>query len=301
MRLLSFGEILWDIIDGVEHLGGAPFNFAAHSARCGHESFILSRVGKDSRGIKAFNKCKEYGVNNSLIQFDQEHPTGTVEVVLDKGQPDYTIFESVAFDFITLDNLLTLDRDMFEVFYFGSLCQRNVTSALTLKSILKNFSFANIFYDVNLRKDGYNKEIVQQSVGACTILKLNIDEVPTIARLLFDTDKDLDSFCRHIQDRFPAITNIVITAADKGCYVYADNQIEYVQGRKVDVKDAVGAGDAFSAAFMHSLYRTRDAVSAAETANYLGGFVASQAGPIPEYTTEIKDRLGVSPRVSSNN
>ena len=33
--VLSFGEVLWDIIDGVPHIGGAPFNFAAHAVKCG--------------------------------------------------------------------------------------------------------------------------------------------------------------------------------------------------------------------------------------------------------------------------
>jgi fructokinase len=31
--VVSFGEILWDVIEGVPHLGGAPFNFAAHCVR----------------------------------------------------------------------------------------------------------------------------------------------------------------------------------------------------------------------------------------------------------------------------
>ena len=29
--IVAFGEILWDVIDGVPHLGGAPFNFAARA------------------------------------------------------------------------------------------------------------------------------------------------------------------------------------------------------------------------------------------------------------------------------
>ena len=33
MRALSFGEILWDIIEGAARIGGAPFNLAAHLAK----------------------------------------------------------------------------------------------------------------------------------------------------------------------------------------------------------------------------------------------------------------------------
>ena len=50
MKVLAFGEILWDVINGVEHLGGAPFNFAAHMAQCGHETFMVSRLGMDELG-----------------------------------------------------------------------------------------------------------------------------------------------------------------------------------------------------------------------------------------------------------
>jgi len=299
MRILSFGEILWDIINGVEHLGGAPFNFAAHSAKCGNESFIVSRVGKDTRGVKAYNKCKEYGVNNSLIQFDQEHATGTVEVTLHDGQPDYIIFENVAFDFITLDTLTNVDRKSFDIFYFGSLSQRNITSALTLRSIVKSFSFRHIFYDVNLRKGGYSKEILAQSMAVCSVLKLNIDEVPIISRFLFTGQSELESFCRAVIERFTTVSTIVITAADKGCYVFSEQRMEYVPGKKVELKDAVGAGDAFSAAFMHVFSRGNNALAAAEIANSLGGFVASQAGPIPEYSSEIRDRLGIKTGVIS--
>ena len=116
MKVLAYGEILWDIINGEEHLGGAPFNFAAHSAKCGNESFIISRLGDDVRGVTAFNKCREYGVDNSQIQWDKEHPTGTVTVVLDHGQPDYTIHEGVAYDYIEMNDSITrLDRKVFDI------------------------------------------------------------------------------------------------------------------------------------------------------------------------------------------
>ncbi len=53
MRILSVGEILWDVIGQTEHLGGAPLNFAAHAQKLGHEVFLLSAVGDDKRGLRA--------------------------------------------------------------------------------------------------------------------------------------------------------------------------------------------------------------------------------------------------------
>lgn len=47
MDVVAFGEILWDVIDGVPHLGGAPFNFAAHAARLGLKT-VETRGAGDS-------------------------------------------------------------------------------------------------------------------------------------------------------------------------------------------------------------------------------------------------------------
>ena len=46
-RVLAIGEVLWDIIRGQEHIGGAPFNLAAHLARLGCAASILTRIGAD--------------------------------------------------------------------------------------------------------------------------------------------------------------------------------------------------------------------------------------------------------------
>jgi hypothetical protein len=37
VQLASLGEILWDLIDGKELLGGAAFNFSVQLARLGHD------------------------------------------------------------------------------------------------------------------------------------------------------------------------------------------------------------------------------------------------------------------------
>jgi fructokinase len=292
MKVLSFGEILWDIINGEEHLGGAPFNFAAHSAQCGNEVYMISCLGRDSLGTRAFEKCKEHGVDCQFVQWDETHPTGTVMVTLEKGQPDYVIHENVAWDFIATEtNLSALPKDSFDIFYFGSLVQRTKVAAETLHAILNTFSFKHIFYDVNLRKKGFTIDIIKQSLERCTILKLNTDEVPVISRLLFQSDLFNEDFCQEIIARYPRIKTIVITASDKGCFVFQNNKLTHIAGKKVQVKDAVGAGDSFSAAFMHIFTRENDALKAAEIANEIGAFVATQAGALPVYPAEIKSLL----------
>ena len=101
MKLLAFGEILWDIVGDEKYLGGASFNLAAHAARCGAQATILSRLGQDALGAEALAAVTEYGVDDRLVQCDTGHPTGTVDVtVSEAGQPTYLIHESVAYDYI---------------------------------------------------------------------------------------------------------------------------------------------------------------------------------------------------------
>ena len=292
MRVLAYGEILWDVIEGVEHLGGAPFNFAAHSAQCGNEAFIISRLGSDYLGMRAFNQCKARKVDQTFIQWDETYPTGRVDVTLEKGQPDYVIQRNVAYDFIDLGKLVAKIQDQsFDVFYFGSLAQRKPVSANTLENILAQFKFRHIFYDVNLRKMGYTEAIVRNSLKACTILKLNSDEVPVIANMLVGDDLEQERFCQCVGGLFPNIRIIIITAAENGCYVFESNRLHHIPGVPVRVTDAVGAGDAFSAAFMHTYAISEHAIYSARVANHIGAFVATRSGAIPEYSKEIKEML----------
>lgn len=293
MKVLAFGEILWDVIEGEEHLGGAPFNFAAHSAQCGNESYIVSRLGTDYRGISAFNKCKAQGVNPGFIQWDEDYPTGTVDVTLTNGQPDYIIHENVAYDFISAQHLLANLTDFkVDVFYFGSLAQRKEVSRNTLERLIENLKARYVFYDVNLRKAGFTEAIIRKSLKVCNVFKLNNDELPILSGMLLGKVLPMDEFIHALKPMYPTIKTIIVTAAEKGCYVFEETRGKsHVPGVPVKVADAVGAGDAFSAAFMHMLGNFGDALLSAQVANKIGAFVASKNGPIPEYTQEVKDLL----------
>jgi len=60
MKILSFGEVLWDIIGEEAHLGGAPLNFAAHSVLCGGQSSMLSRLGIDHERMTFRHQGRRY-------------------------------------------------------------------------------------------------------------------------------------------------------------------------------------------------------------------------------------------------
>ncbi len=74
MRVLSIGEVLWDVFPdqgtakGQEHLGGAPLNFAANIVRLGGHASILTGLGQDQRGRIAQETMVFLGVGTDFVQ-----------------------------------------------------------------------------------------------------------------------------------------------------------------------------------------------------------------------------------------
>ena len=102
--VISLGEILWDMLPTGKRAGGAPVNFAYHASQNGAESFAISAVGNDELGTELLSDAHKAGIN-TLVQTN-EYPTGTVDVALTNGIPEYTIVENVAWDHIKLTDEL---------------------------------------------------------------------------------------------------------------------------------------------------------------------------------------------------
>lgn len=277
MKALSFGEILWDVIGDIEHLGGASFNLAAHLSRLGNETAIVSAVGVDARGDKIKAEIKRLGVNDEYMQTN-EFPTGYVQVELDKlGKPTYTIHENVAYDNISQIN----SNEDFDCFCFGTLAQRNQGSRDSLYQFLENSKIKHVFYDVNLRQNYYSRDLIEKSLQFATIVKLNDEEVIELSKLLFQENLSEDDFAKKIIEKFD-LEIVIVTRGGDGCAVYSSGEKVEVPGIKIVIKDTVGAGDAFSAGFLHRYFQTNDLKLSAQFANELGAYVASRAGAIPE-------------------
>lgn len=289
-KVLAFGEVLWDIIEGKPHLGGAPLNFAAHARQCGLETSIVSALGQDDFGNKALAGIQAMGVGTRYIQ-ENDKPTGTVPVKITGGQPQYEILPDVAYDYIDIDQIDLDELEDFDVFYFGTLIQRSEQSRSALYALLNSQEFEEIFYDVNLRKKSFSKENILESLQYATILKVNDEEVDVLGPLLFGEMLSFQEFCETVIEQFANVHTIIITAGGDGCYLYAHGHLALVSAEPVVVADTVGAGDSFSAGFVATYLKTGDALKAAEVANKIGGYVASQHGAIPAYSREIQQLI----------
>ena len=62
LRIVSFGEVLFDIFDDGARLGGAPLNLAVHLHRLGAEPLLVSAVGQDTLGDVAIQEIVREGL-----------------------------------------------------------------------------------------------------------------------------------------------------------------------------------------------------------------------------------------------
>ncbi len=284
LDMVAFGEILWDVIDGQAHIGGATFNLSAHAVRCGLRAATVSRVGDDELGRAALNEMTRLNVDSRWMTVDSQHPTGTVTVTLSNGQPSYTILEGVAWDFIQLssESLQTLTKEQPRVFCFGTLAQRNVVSRRTLRLLLDAFRDKIVFYDVNLRQSFWSGQLVEAGLARSTLVKVSDEEARVLGRLLFDGQCAPEDFARAVLMRHP-VRAVIVTLGAAGCLVCERDKVAVrCSGVKVDVVDAVGAGDAFSAAFLAAWLAGATFAEAAQAGNRRGAWVASCRGAVPE-------------------
>lgn len=270
---------MWDLLPDERKLGGAPANFAFRLKELGDQVILVSRIGDDELGTEALRILSGTGFDISQIQCDRDHPTGTVNVFFDQDKnPDYEIIGEVAFDYMEISEDLLTKASNIDCLAFGTLAQRSSVSRKTMHALISDAQKAVKFCDINLRKDCYTYESVLKSLELADIIKLNENELGEL-RLICD----LSGF-----DELEAIARLVsgfnlklclVTYEEFGALAVSEgNEIYYSPGYKVRLEDSLGAGDAFSAAFIHKYLAGRPVLEALDAGNLNGAMVAMQRG-----------------------
>ncbi len=278
--VLGFGEVLWDLLPAGRQLGGAPLNFIHRVNSLGDKGWMASRIGRDELGDQTLTRMLDLGMDPALVQRDGDHPTGTVRVQLDaEGQPDYEILPDVAYDYIEPDEALIRAADQADCVCFGTLAQRADVSARTCRQVLNNVQDGLKLLDVNLRRDCYNASILEASLSAADVAKLNDAEAVQLSEMFRLGRTDLDAIAASLIDRF-ALRCCVITAGAKGALAVSNEpKTVYEPGFAAPPGgDAVGAGDAFTAGFVHKMLRQAPLAECVRYGNAVGALVAGQSG-----------------------
>jgi fructokinase len=278
--VIGIGEVLWDLLPTGRFLGGAPANFAFHANQLGAEGLVVSAIGRDELGSEIQSQFQELGIGAAGLR-SVNAPTGTVTVEMHGGQPNYTIHTDVAWDQIPFDADLERVAHNAAAVCFGSLAQRSKESRDNIHAFLAATGKACLrVCDINLRQHYFDAATIEASLKLCTVLKLNHEELPVIAKLLQLTGSTEEAIPQLIA-RFD-LQLLVLTRGAAGSSLYGKWRTSHHAGEQItQVVDTVGAGDSFTAAIVMGLLRWEDLDQIHARAARLAAYVCTQHGATP--------------------
>ncbi len=297
--IVGLGEILFDCLPDGKKLGGAPANFAYHASQFGLNGIAVSAIGDDEDGREIVDILKNQGANSHLetVAF----PTGTVQVTLSgNGIPQYDICLGVAYDNIPWTPAIEEIAKNARAVCFGSLAQRTAVTRETVQKFLDTMPQLGTLkvFDINLRQQWYSKEVIEESLNRCNVLKLNDEEISLVSSILdlkavpTPTDEqplqltDFEDQCRDIM-RIYDLQMIILTCGTNGSYVFHEDGVSFQPTPKVKVADTVGAGDSFTGSFVACVLNGKPIAEAHKTAVQVSAFVCSQNGAMPQIPEEL--------------
>jgi fructokinase len=283
-RILSCGEVLWDLFPEGPRFGGAPANFACHAAILGAEVTMLSAVGDDARGKEAISILQGFGIDTSLLQQVADAPTGSVGVSVDGSRkPSFEIHAGSAWDSIGWTTALKERVAEVDALYFGTLGQRGEVSRGTIRQALSLAKASNVLrvLDVNLRKPFYDAALIRESIGQANVLKLSDDELGDVASACgFPIEAKPETTLLALLTRFE-LHQVVMTRGAEGALLVSAEGVLEQPGIPTQVVDTVGAGDSFTAAFVLGLLQGEDYSTILRRACELASTICSQSGAVP--------------------
>jgi len=279
-RVVAVGELLWDLLPGGKKLGGAPGNVAHHARSLGADVVLVSRVGRDPLGDEALRRLESEGLSVAEVQRDEGAPTGTAAVQIDRdGQPRFELAADVAWDRIESPRDVRADAVC-----FGTLAQRGPVTRRAIRRLLRPGALRVL--DLNLRDPYWSEEVILSSLALADVVKLSEAELDRCGLPAGDARDRIARLARRFH-----LSHVALTRVSRGSLLYSRGEWVEHSGLEVDVEDAGGAGDAFTAALVVGILKGDPLDRINGTANEVAAYVCTQPGATPQLPVELRGKV----------
>ena len=241
-RPVIFGEVLFDRFpDGGDILGGAPFNVAWNLRMLGAHPLFVGAVGNDDLGQRVRAAMIGAGLDTSGLQVTPDAPTGTVQVMLESGEPRYDILADQAYDRVDAGALGDVIPDPIPLLYHGTLALRAESSRGACNWLTGRAR--RRFVDVNLRQPWYRPDGVPDLIRGADYVKLNGDELRELA-----VGADEGTRVASLMAEADIREAVILTAGAAGAAIHTRAATPFAAPAPpvANLRDPVGAGDAFA-------------------------------------------------------
>jgi len=306
------GEVLWDCFESHQKgsesptasesrqtnrvLGGAPLNVAWNLAGFGLDPLFISAVGDDELGHEILDRMMRWGMNTDGVTMLPDVPTGSVQITLVDGEPQYEIVGGVAYDQIPVPPAEVLEaitqkiteiasKDRPAILYHGTLAYRGQGTRNSLHHLLHTLD-AKVFFDINVRQPHFDANWLDELVPTASTIKLNQDELELVAGSSVNEPGQREQAARNLLANHESLNTLLVTLGAQGAECYLSDQdtpIRVTAPKPAEMVDAVGAGDAFASVMIHAIVTGRplgdamlDAVAFAAKVCGLAGATSDQ-------------------------
>lgn len=235
--------------------GGGSANTAVGLQKLGHEVWMLSIIGNDSKGADILANLAGNEINTSYIEQDS-NPTDQSAVIT--YGIERTIFTYSYPRKYSMKNV----NEEFSAIYLSSI---GIDVGQLYKEVIhlkKNGKFRDLFYNPGAREIKHARDDMAELLKHVDHLIVNVEEGCAILNLgLKRSDIDIGDLMSLLNDKGPE--NIVLTDGDKGSYVWAEKEMRHYPAIKTEVVEKTGAGDAYASGYMASILYGYDSDRAA--------------------------------------
>ncbi|MEV8240788.1 sugar kinase [Microbacterium testaceum] len=248
------GGGVMDAVDFLVDAGGAESNVAAHAAAGGMTARWFSRLGADALGDRVLRQVAARGVDTAGVVRDVERPTGLY--VKDPGRGVRYYRRGSAASALSPTDAEALDLDDVSVLHVSGITAAISTSArgfLVAGMGRARSRGVTVSFDVNHRSALWSAAeaapVLADLSARADVVFVGRDEAET----LWKTPRDVD-----VRALFPDVPELVVKDGDIGATVFAGAERTFVPALRVEVLDAVGAGDAFAGGYLAARARGGD-------------------------------------------
>lgn len=293
--LLAVGELLADFIghhvsaslldaqDFRRYQGGSPANMAANMARLGNKAALVSCVGNDNIGNYLTRQIEESGVDSQFITSDPLEPTSIVLVSRTAGTPDFVAYRHADCQITPsqLPDSLLAQAQLFHTTCFA-LSQQPAQDTIVDAAKRAQAAGCQVTIDANYAPTIWPDRdqawrVLNDYCSAGALVKLSEDDAARLYGEIHSTERILTDFHQM------GASMICLTLGPNGSLVSYDggNQQARVPGKKVDVVDVTGAGDAYWAGFLTAYVDGHTPEQCARAGAALAQMKLTRQGPLP--------------------
>lgn len=294
--LLSVGELLADLIghhvsnslldaqDFRRYQGGSPANMATNMARLGNPTALVSCVGNDNIGRYLTRQIEESGVDTQFITYDPLAPTSIVLVSRTAGTPDFVAYRHADCRIHPeqLPDSLLAQAQLFHTTCFA-LSQQPAQDAIVDAAKRAKAAGCQVTIDTNYAPSIWPDrdqawQVISDYCSAGALVKISEDDAERLYGSPQTPDRILADF-----HKMGAVL-ICLTLGPNGSLVSYDGGAKQsrIPGKKIDVVDVTGAGDAYWAGFLTAYLDGYAPGNCAHAGAALAKMKLTRQGPLPD-------------------